>query len=93
MRAIRIMGSTCAPAARGAGVPRRTNDRRHAAGPLPVRGDRVANPVLRSALVASRRSSTCPYEGQALYWSLHVGERTARDAVWSYRDPLRSTPS
>jgi len=30
----------------------------------------------------------CPYKGQASYWSVRVGDRVARDAVWSYQDPL-----
>jgi uncharacterized protein (DUF427 family) len=29
-----------------------------------------------------------PYKGDASYWSIRVGERVARDAVWSYQDPL-----
>jgi len=30
----------------------------------------------------------CPRKGDASYWSIRVGERVVRDAVWSYQDPL-----
>jgi uncharacterized protein (DUF427 family) len=30
----------------------------------------------------------CPYKGEASYYSLHVDDRTARNAVWSYEQPL-----
>jgi uncharacterized protein (DUF427 family) len=43
-------------------------------------------------LVGSRRTSTCPYKGQASYWSVRVGDRTAEDAVWAYLDPLPECP-
>jgi len=29
-----------------------------------------------------------PYKGDACYWSVRVGKRVARDAVWSRQDPL-----
>ncbi len=30
----------------------------------------------------------CPFKGDAAYWSLVVGERTAPDAVWAYPEPI-----
>jgi len=30
----------------------------------------------------------CPHKGDASYWSVRVGDRVVRDAVWSYRQPL-----
>ena len=30
----------------------------------------------------------CPHKGEASYWTLTVGRRSAPDAVWSYEDPL-----
>ena len=30
----------------------------------------------------------CPYKGDANYFSLRVGDRTAADAVWTYETPL-----
>ena len=30
----------------------------------------------------------CPFKGNANYWSLTVGDKTAENVVWSYEDPL-----
>jgi uncharacterized protein (DUF427 family) len=30
----------------------------------------------------------CPYKGDAIYWSVRVGDRVVRDAAWSYEEPL-----
>lgn len=35
----------------------------------------------------SSHGSHCPYKGDAAYFSLAVGDRQARDAVWSYEQP------
>lgn len=35
----------------------------------------------------SSHGSHCPYKGDAVYFSLAVGDRQARDAVWSYEQP------
>jgi uncharacterized protein (DUF427 family) len=34
------------------------------------------------------KSTHCPHKGEASYWSVAVGDRVARNAVWSYQDPL-----
>ena len=34
--------------------------------------------------------SECPFKGQASYWTVRAGERTAENAVWGYRDPIPS---
>jgi uncharacterized protein (DUF427 family) len=44
--------------------------------------------VDESALVASDRTSHCPRKGDASYWSLVVGDRSAPDAVWGYETNL-----
>ena len=31
----------------------------------------------------------CPFKGNASYWTLRIGERSAENAVWSYEDPLK----
>lgn len=43
-----------------------------------VRWDRFA---------ASDRRSTCPWKGQARYWSLEDAHRPGADVAWSYPDP------
>ena len=35
----------------------------------------------------SARTTNCPYKGEANYFSLRVGDRTAADAVWTYEIP------
>lgn len=32
--------------------------------------------------------TTCPYKGEASYWTLKVGEREAPDAMWAYEEPI-----
>ncbi len=38
-------------------------------------------------LVRSTTRTTCPWKGQASYYSLDVEGQVNRDAAWSYRDP------
>jgi len=33
-------------------------------------------------------STHCPYKGDASYWTVKVGERSAENAVWSYEAPI-----
>jgi uncharacterized protein (DUF427 family) len=44
--------------------------------------------VRTDLLEPSAKTSHCPHKGDARYWSLRVGERTAPDAVWAYPQPL-----
>jgi len=39
-------------------------------------------------LEATERQTHCPHKGEASYWTIRVGDRTAADAVWAYREPL-----
>ena len=32
--------------------------------------------------------SHCPYKGDAAYYSLRAGDRTAQNAVWTYEEPF-----
>jgi uncharacterized protein (DUF427 family) len=35
-------------------------------------------------------TTTCPFKGQASYWSAQVGDETYEDLVWSYETPIPS---
>ena len=35
----------------------------------------------------SAHTTHCPYKGDASYYSLRIGDRLAKDAVWSYEHP------
>jgi uncharacterized protein (DUF427 family) len=39
-------------------------------------------------LVPSEKTSHCPHKGDARYWSIEAGGRTAQDAVWAYPEPF-----
>lgn len=36
--------------------------------------------------------SLCPYKGRARYWSITVGDKTLKDVVWSYPEPIAENP-
>tara|TARA_R110002110_G_scaffold324238_2_gene536292 strand:- start:3817 stop:4164 length:348 start_codon:yes stop_codon:yes gene_type:complete len=44
--------------------------------------------VDHSLLSATDHRTTCPYKGEASYWSVTVDEKSSDNAVWSYVDPL-----
>jgi uncharacterized protein (DUF427 family) len=44
--------------------------------------------VRRDLLEPSDRASHCPHKGDARYWTVTVGRRSASDAVWGYPAPL-----
>jgi len=44
--------------------------------------------VRTDLLEPTDKSTHCPHKGEASYWSVTVGDRVARNAVWSYQDPL-----
>lgn len=39
-------------------------------------------------LTPTDHSTHCPFKGDASYWSITVGDRTAENAVWSYPTPI-----
>jgi uncharacterized protein (DUF427 family) len=39
-------------------------------------------------LEPTETQTTCPFKGEASYWSVRVGERLSIDAAWSYPEPL-----
>ena len=44
--------------------------------------------VRTDLLKATSTTSTCPFKGEAAYWSVEAGGEVHRDVVWSYPDPI-----
>jgi uncharacterized protein (DUF427 family) len=44
--------------------------------------------VRADLLRRTSHSTRCPYKGEAAYWSVVAGGRTAENAVWAYPEPL-----
>ena len=44
--------------------------------------------VAMALLDASDRHSTCPWKGEASYYSIVTGSQVLKDAVWSYETPI-----
>ncbi|MGI5121002.1 DUF427 domain-containing protein [Marinactinospora thermotolerans] len=43
--------------------------------------------VTPALLTATDHTTHCPYKGDAAYWSVTVGDRTAENALWAYPEP------
>jgi uncharacterized protein (DUF427 family) len=43
--------------------------------------------VRAELLSATDHGSHCPFKGDASYWTVAAGDKTAENAVWSYEDP------
>ncbi|MEA2642373.1 MAG: hypothetical protein QOF51_3767 [Chloroflexota bacterium] len=43
--------------------------------------------VRMELLTPTDNHTTCPYKGEASYWTIKVGDRESVDAVWGYLDP------
>lgn len=43
--------------------------------------------VREDVLVPSTHTSYCPFKGEAHYWSIALGDKTAENAVWAYNEP------
>lgn len=55
---------------------------------LPARYYIPREDVRTDLLQPTARRTTCPYKGQASYWSAQVGGETYQDLVWSYETPI-----
>ena len=48
--------------------------------------------VRMDLLEESDHTTHCPFKGDALYWTVKVGDRVADNAVWGYPEPLEDAP-
>ena len=44
--------------------------------------------VRMDLLTRTDHATRCPYKGDASYWTIEAGGRTAENAVWSYERPI-----
>jgi uncharacterized protein (DUF427 family) len=49
--------------------------------------------VRMELLEPSDKRTTCPWKGEATYWSVRAGDEVAESAVWSYPKPVDGAPA
>jgi uncharacterized protein (DUF427 family) len=54
----------------------------------PTRYYLPAADVKMDLLKSSTTTSHCPFKGDAVYWSVDIGDGLVEDAVWSYPEPF-----
>ena len=57
---------------------------------LPTRYYLPRDDVRSDVLRPSESATTCPFKGQASYWSVEVGGDVFHDLVWTYESPIPS---
>jgi uncharacterized protein (DUF427 family) len=57
-------------------------------GTLPPRYYLPADDVRTDLLVGTEHATTCPFKGQASYWTLELGDARHENLVWSYEQPI-----
>jgi uncharacterized protein (DUF427 family) len=55
---------------------------------LPARYYIPREDVRTELLRPTASKTTCPFKGQASYWSAQVGDEIYKDLVWSYETPI-----
>ena len=55
---------------------------------LPARYYIPRDDVRTDLLRPSDHTTTCPFKGQASYWSVQVGDDVHENLVWSYESPI-----
>ena len=55
---------------------------------LPTRYYLPRDDIDMDRLVPTDTTSTCPFKGEAVYWSAHVDGNVAADIAWSYPTPI-----
>ena len=61
-------------------------------GPLPPATYIPREDVQMSYLQRTDHSTHCPFKGDASYFSVHVDDQRADNAVWTYETPIDSVP-
>ena len=61
-------------------------------GGLPPRYYVPRDDVRMELLVATEHATTCPFKGDASYWTLDLGDTRHENIVWSYEQPIASMP-
>ena len=61
-------------------------------GGLPPRYYVPRDDVRMDLLVATEHSTTCPFKGDASYWTLDLEHSRHENVVWSYEAPISSLP-
>jgi uncharacterized protein (DUF427 family) len=56
---------------------------------LPARFYLPAEDVRMELIGPTDTRTLCPYKGEAIHWSVRIGDRTHEDVAWTYPDPLR----
>lgn len=55
---------------------------------LPTRYYLPREHVREELLRPTNSETTCPFKGQASYWSVHLDDEVHDDLVWSYESPI-----
>lgn len=55
---------------------------------LPTRYYLRREDVRMDLLRRTAQTTTCPFKGQASYWTLEVGDQVYENVAWSYEDPI-----
>ena len=61
-------------------------------GGLPPRYYLPREDVRTELLVATEHTTTCPFKGDASYWTLELEDARHENIVWSYETPIASMP-
>ena len=56
---------------------------------LPTRYYLPPEDVRTELLQPTSHATTCPFKGEASYWSVAVGDQVHDDIVWSYQTPIQ----
>ena len=49
-----------------------------------------AQDVRTDLLRPSEQTTTCPFKGEASYWSVEAGGELHENVVWSYQEPIKN---